>query len=474
MIGEKRGEPERRAIRVTEEKKGKRIFGTNGVRGVVGEDMTPELVLGIGAALGSMRRGRIAVGRDTRTSGPALASALRAGILATGCDVVDLGVLPTPALQFIVRDGFAAGAMVTASHNPPEYNGVKVIDTDGTEMGDDQAIQLEDRLFARRFELAPWDRVGRQVTAPDRVEDYLSAVAGRFPPGTGGGLTVVVDPGSGAGCRTTPEILTRMGCRVHTLNAIEDGTFPNRAPEPSAEGLAPLAQMVVATHAALGLAHDGDADRTVFIDEKGGFLEENREFGLVARSMCAERRGVVVAPVSTSLVVGEVAEKLGCTIDYTAVGSIYVARRMMQLIAKGTPVVMGGEGNGGLIYPAHQFCRDGAMTAATVVSIVARAGKPLSELADSLPRYSMIKEKIRTGDARALVRDLTRRYEGEKPDLTDGMRLNREGSWALVRPSGTEPLVRITVESRKEGEARDLLAEIRDAIGASPAGVGPR
>ncbi|HXW98842.1 MAG TPA: phosphoglucosamine mutase, partial [Methanomicrobiales archaeon] len=253
-------------------------------------------------------------------------------------------------------------------------------------------------------------------------------------------------------------------------NAIEDGTFPNRAPEPSAEGLAPLARMVTATGAALGLAHDGDADRTVFIDEKGRFLEENREFGLVARSMCAERRGVVVAPVSTSLIVEEVASGFGCTVDYTAVGSIYVARRMMQLIAKGTPVVMGGEGNGGLIYPAHQFCRDGAMTAATVVSLVSRAGKPLSELAGSLPRYHMIKEKIRTGDAHALVRDLISRYEGEKPDLTDGMRLNRDGSWVLVRPSGTEPLVRITVESRKEKEAQGLLAEIRETIDAAPSG----
>jgi len=449
-----------------EGKAGKRLFGTNGVRGVVGEDMTPELVLGIGAALGSMRKGRIAVGRDTRTSGPALVSALSAGIMATGSDVVDLGVLPTPALQYLVRGGFTAGAMVTASHNPPEYNGVKVIDTDGTEMGDSEVIQLEDRLFARRFELAPWNRVGRQVSAPDRIEEYLSAVAGRFPPGAGEGLTVVVDPGSGAGSRTTPEILTRMGCRVHTLNAREDGTFPNRAPEPSAEGLVPLSQMVKATRAALGMAHDGDADRTVFIDEKGRFLEENREFALIARSLCQERKGVIVAPVSTSRIVEDVSSELGSSVDYTAVGSIYVARRMLDLIAGGTPVVMGGEGNGGLIYPGHQFCRDGAMTAAKMVSLVALSDKPLSEMADSLPRYHMIKEKIRIGNARALVADLVGRYSPEKPDLTDGIRLNRDESWALVRASGTEPLVRITVESRRRDQAEDLLGEILDAIHA--------
>jgi phosphomannomutase / phosphoglucomutase len=445
---------------------GKRLFGTNGVRGVVGQDMNPELVLRIGTALGSMRRGRIAVGRDTRTSGPALASALSAGILATGCDVVDAGVLPTPALQYIVRGRFSAGAMVTASHNPPEYNGVKVIDTDGTEMGDDQVILLEERIFSRRFELAPWDRIGRQSSAPYLAEEYLAAVTGHFPTRTGVGIPVVVDPGSGAGAITTPEILTRMGCRVHTLNATPDGTFPNRPPEPSAEGLLPLARMVAATGAAMGIAHDGDADRTVFIDERGRYLEENREFGLIARAMCAEKKGVVVAPVSTSRIVEEVAGEAGSTVDYTPVGSIYVARRMMELIAGGTPVVMGGEGNGGLIYPAHQFCRDGAMTAAKMVSLLSQSGKPLSELAGSLPEYHMIKEKIRTEDAHALVGSLVRRYAPDKPDLTDGMRLNRDESWALVRASGTEPIVRILVESRKKGEGEGLLAEIRDAIRA--------
>jgi phosphomannomutase/phosphoglucomutase len=442
----------------------KRLFGTNGVRGVVGQDMNPELVLGIGAALGSMRRGRIAVGRDTRTSGMALASALKAGLMATGSDVVDLGILPTPALQYIVRGRFIAGAMVTASHNPPEYNGVKVIDTDGTEMGDSEVIQLEDRLFSRRFELSPWNRVGRQSSAPWMIEEYLAAVAGQFPPGTGEGLTVVVDPGSGAGSGTTPEILTRMGCQVHTLNATPDGTFPNRAPEPSAEGLEPLAQMVKATHAAIGMAHDGDADRTVFVDEKGRFIEENREFALIARSLCREKKGVIVTPVSTSRIIEEVAGESGCTVDYTAVGSIYVARRMMDLIARGTPVVMGGEGNGGLIYPDHQFCRDGAMTAAKMVSLLSLSGESLSEMAGSLPQHHMIKEKIRIGNSKALIASLVERYAAERPDLTDGLRLNRDDAWVLIRASGTEPLVRITVESKKKRKAGDLLEEILDAI----------
>jgi phosphomannomutase/phosphoglucomutase len=331
-------------------------------------------------------------------------------------------------------------------------------------MGDREVIQLEDQFFSRHFELSPWNRVGRQTSAPGMIEEYLAAVVAYFPPGTGDGITVVVDPGSGAGSGTTPEILTRMGCRVHTLNATPDGTFPNRAPEPSAEGLEPLGQMVKATHAAMGIAHDGDADRTVFVDEKSRFIEENREFALIVRSLCHEKKGVVVTPVSTSRIIEEVAVELGCSVDYTAVGSIYVARRMMDLIAGGTPVVMGGEGNGGLIYPDHQFCRDGAMTAAKMVSLLSLSGKSLSEMAGSLPRYHMIKEKIQIGNSHALVASLAGRYVDESPDLTDGIRLNRDDSWALVRASGTEPLVRITVESKKKGKAEDLLEEIHEAI----------
>jgi phosphomannomutase/phosphoglucomutase len=170
--------------------------------------------------------------------------------------------------------------------------------------------------------------------------------------------------------------------------------------------------------------------------------------------------------VSTSRIVEDVSSELGSSVDYTAVGSIYVARRMLDLIAGGTPVVMGGEGTGGLIYPGHQFCRDGAMTAAKMVSLVALSGKPLSEMADSLPQYHMIKEKIRIGNARALIADLVGRYSPEKPDLTDGIRLNRDESRALVRASGPEPLVRITVESVRRDKAEDLLGEILDAIHA--------
>ncbi|HPM61786.1 MAG TPA: phosphoglucosamine mutase, partial [Methanoregulaceae archaeon] len=185
---------------------GKRLFGTNGVRGITGADMTPALALSIGLALGSMRTGSIAVGRDTRTSGPALCSAVKAGLLATGCDVTDCGILPTPALQYLVKEHFDAGAVITASHNPPEYNGVKVIEPDGTEMGDEETIRLEAKILDERVPLSPWNATGREVQAPHLVREYTDAVVKKFPAGIGEGITVAVDPGCGAACATTPEI----------------------------------------------------------------------------------------------------------------------------------------------------------------------------------------------------------------------------------------------------------------------------
>jgi phosphomannomutase/phosphoglucomutase len=450
-----------------EMQKGKQMFGTNGVRGVVGEEMTPALVLKIGAALGSMRKGTIAVGRDTRTSGEALAHALKAGLLMTGCNVVDMGILPTPALQYIIKTNrFDGGAMITASHNPPEYNGVKIIEADGTEMSDEETIRLEDRFFAGEFNVASWDRVGAETAAPDRIEEYIQAVVGHFPAGIGEGMTVVVDPGSGPATLTTPIILSRMGCRVHTINARLDGTFPGRMPEPTPEGLQPLSEMVIATGAAFGVAHDGDADRAVFVDNKGCYIEENYEFGLVEDYICSRNPGgLVVTPVATSRLIREIAERHGCTVDYTPVGSIYVARRMIELMDKGKKVSFGGEGNGGLIYADHQFCRDGGMTAAMMVAVLAsHNGRELSEIRDGLPVYHLVKEKHHVGDPAALVRVVEEAFSGETVEKIDGIKIVRDDVWALVRASGTEPMVRIMIESKDPAVADAMYREIMQVV----------
>jgi phosphomannomutase/phosphoglucomutase len=442
----------------------KRLFGTNGVRGIAGKDMTPELVLSIGCAFGSMRCGHIAVGRDTRTSGETLINAVKAGLLATGCDVVDCGILPTPALQYLIKEQFDGGAMITASHNPPEYNGVKIIEADGTEMGDEETLELERRIFDRDFAIRPWDQVGREVQVPDLVDQYINAILGKFLPDIGKGMLVVVDPGSGPACRTTPEILKKLGCRVLTVNGVMDGRFPNRMPEPTPEGLAALSSLVVNSGASFGIAHDGDADRAVFVDEKGNYVEENREFALIARHICRDRNGLVVTPVSTSQLVEAVASAEGCTVTYTRVGSIYVARTMHTLIREGKDVVLGGEGNGGLIFPGHQFCRDGGMTAAVMVSILSSTGETISGLVGKLPERFMIKDKIRTTRGQDIVTRLKDVFSHEQIDLTDGIKITRGSTWGLVRASGTEPLIRIIVEADDKKNAESFHGELKKLV----------
>jgi phosphomannomutase/phosphoglucomutase len=447
---------------MTEKKK--QLFGTNGVRGIVGELITPELVMKIGMAVGTMRPGTIAVGMDTRTSGPALINAMKAGLMATGCDVIDCGILPTPALQYIVMNRYDAGVVITASHNPGAYNGVKVIEKDGTEMDDDGSIEIEERVFSYNFDLKEWKDVGVVIPEGDLVQKYVKGVVSKVPTNIGEGMKVVIDPGCGAAYRTTAEILQSIGCQVFTLNAYPDGNFPARDPEPSVEGLAPLADMVVGTGAAFGVAHDGDADRAVFIDDKGRFVEENKEFALIAEYMCSQRKGILVTPVSTSRLIETVVSPYGCTVDYTAVGSIYVARRMRALLAEGKPVSFGGEGNGGLIYPDHQFCRDGGMTAAMMVTLLTSKKQPLSSLVDALPPSIMLKHKFHTGNAEKILAAVQEKFSSDSLNLVDGIRIDRKDAWALIRSSGTEPLVRLYVESPEQATAKAFEQEILSCI----------
>lgn len=442
----------------------KRLFGTNGVRGIVGRELTPELVLSIGESFGAMRKGRIAVGRDTRTSGETLIKAVKSGLIAVGCDVTDCGILPTPAHQYLVKDQFDGGVMITASHNPPEYNGVKIIESDGTEMGDEEILKLEQKIFDRSYTPKSWEHVGHETIAPHLINDYITAIANLFPGKPGTGITVVVDPGSGPACATTSQILTRMGCRVLTINGIMDGTFPGRLPEPSPDGLKGLAALVVSSGAAFGVAHDGDADRAVFIDENGRFVEENQEFALIADHICSQKKGVIVTPVSTSQMVEIVAKKNNCTVIYTPVGSIYVARTMRALIENGSPVIFGGEGNGGLIFPEHQFCRDGGLTAAMMVAILSSPEKKLSLLLEQLPKRHMIKDKISAVGGTAILEALKSAYSHGIIDETDGLKIFKGNSWALVRASGTEPLIRIIIDAEDGEQGRALRNEIMNTI----------
>lgn len=446
----------------------KKFFGTNGARGVTGKDMNPSFALGIAEAYGTLLGpGKtVGIGMDTRTSGPALDAAVKAGLTACGCNVIDFGILPTPALQYVILSKkLDGGVMITASHNPPEYNGIKIIEADGTEMGDERTIQIEQIYLNGESKPADWDKLGTAAEDFEAYKLYIDAIVSGFPENIGKGMTVAIDPGCGAACKTAPEIFKRLGCDVVVINPEFDGHFPGRLPEPSEEGLKNLSAAVVKSGAVFGIAHDGDADRAVFVDETGKFMDGNITLALLA-SYYAEQQpgGEIVTPVSSSGIIEAAGKEYGCTTLYTVVGSPYVARTMREELDMGRNVIIGGEGNGGVIYPKHQFCRDGGMSGAVLLALLAARNVPLSALIAKLPKYTMYQEKRTTPKAKEITAHMKEFFKDIPMDTRDGIRITKGGAWALIRPSGTEPLIRVYAESQDAAEAKELLDVILNEI----------
>ncbi len=433
----------------------KRLFGTNGVRGVINEDMNVDIALRLSKAIGTWLNGGTAtIGTDTRLSNHMLKSAVASGLMATGCDVIDIGEVPTPALQMYTKKKAELGVGITASHNPPKFNGIKCIDGDGTELVRWKEEEIEKLYFSHEFKTVDWKSVGR-FSSDDGIVRYNQAVI------TGvdrdiiknGKLKVIVDCANGVGAYSTPVILRDLGCTVITLNAQPDGTFPGHESEPIERNLQDLISMVKETDADLGIANDGDADRAIFIDENGRFLHGDRTLTLIAKNEVEKHGGgTVVTPVSSSSSVKDVVEEGGGTLIYTAVGSPIVAREMIKREA-----IFGGEENGGLIFADHQYCRDAGMTAAKVVELVAKKG-PLSSLVDSLAQYSLDKRGVECAEGlkKQLMEELKSFYKERDYDDTDGFKIYYDEGWVLIRPSGTEPKVRIYSEAKDNKSAEYL------------------
>lgn len=434
-----------------------RLFGTNGIRGVVGRDLTPDLVMNVGRAVATTwGRGPMAVGRDTRSSGPMLRGAVVSGLLASGAHVVDFGVLPTPALQFCVKDrGLAGGVIVTASHNPAEWNGIKVVDGHGMEIPRETEEGIEGLVASKAFASPAWRDVGNLASVGDGPDRYIRAITAKVDRGAIGKRRphVVVDPGNGAACHTTPFLLRELGCRVTTINAQPDGAFPGRKPEPTAENLAALRALVRALGADVGIAHDGDADRAAIVDERGEFVDGDRLLALLAGEVVRRTPGLVVTPVSSSSCVEDVVRAAGGRVEYTRVGAPLVARAIY-----GKGAVFGGEENGGMIFPEHLFARDGGMTAAKVVELLAVRGETFSSLLAAIPRYHLRKASVPCPpDRREAVMARVRELAGDrKVDATDGLKVYGEGGWVLLRPSGTEAILRIYAEGKTAEQAESM------------------
>lgn len=426
------------------------LFGTNGVRGIANEEITPEMALDLGRVIATLKPGKIAVACDTRISSQMLKSATLAGIMSAGSDAIDLGVAPTPALQFYSKQNKIPGVVVTASHNPREYNGIKFIQENGAEFFREMDEESEKVYLSKKFRFAKWNEVGKLIY-DDCIDSYINAIVDEVE------LTkryrVVVDCGNGASYLTSPEILRRLGCEVYSINSHPDGRFPTRNPEPIEKELELLKKAVVDFKADFGVAHDGDADRAVFINEKGEFVSEDAMLALMAKYYVSKNRGgIVVTPVSSSRCVEDVVKEEGGEIIYTAVGSPVVAKVMIE---KGA--IFGGEGNGGLIFPEHLFARDGGMSIAKVLQLIDETSKKLSELIAEIPKYYMIKGKVECRNKEKVLSAL--RKEFPEANHVDGVRINFEDGWILIRPSGTEPIARIYAEGKTRERAEELYRE---------------
>ncbi|MGB0653041.1 MAG: phosphoglucosamine mutase [Thermoplasmatota archaeon] len=448
------------------------LFGTNGVRGLVGSSMTPELALRLGKAVGSWLQpgDKLAIGTDARASRDMLKGAFCAGVQSTGVHTVDLGVLASPGIQLYVRDkGFAAGAIITASHNPPEWNGIKLIAPDGTETSQDEEAEVEALYDSQAFRTAGWADVGEGGTDAEAAQYYIDAVLSQVdvPAIQAAGLKVVLDPGGGAGCVTAPRLMEALGVQVVPLSCELDGAFSDRPSEPTPANSAACIAAVKEHGADLGILQDGDADRAVFITENGDYIwgDTTLALGCLHELKRHPKGSVVCTAVSSGSCVADAVEAAGGKLEWTVVGSPVVAREMLRLGS-----VFGGEDNGGLMFTRHQVCRDGLMAMAFMLELIATTGRRFSDLVSDIPSYSLVKDKVPVAEEQkqALLAKLQEAAPSEEGvqdvDGRDGVKCYTDDGWVLVRPSGTEPIYRVQAEARTAERAQALVDHFKSVL----------
>lgn len=446
------------------------MVSVSGMRGHVGKDLTPELVARHAAALGEWVRSRgggsVVVGRDSRTSGEMFAHAATAGFMSVGIDVIDVGVVPTPTVQMAVEHHHAgAGLIITASHNPIEWNALKFVGPDGIFLDAESGATV--RAAAERGPVrAGWDTIGRLTRDSGAVDRHLDAVLALPEIDVEAirrrGFVVAFDAVRGAGGPAMRALFERLGVTAHGINLEADGRFP-REPEPVPANLGELGELVRRTGAAVGIAVDPDVDRLALVDERGEPIGEDYTLALAVRAVLAARPAsagipTVVVNLSTSLVVEDAARDFGARFLRAPVGEANVARAML---AEGA--VIGGEGNGGVMYPGLHIGRDAPLAAALVLQHLAATDRSLSELVAGAPAYRIVKAKMpRGGDLGATYAAMRRAFPDASADERDGLRLGWQDRWLHVRPSGTEPIIRLIAEAPTEREAEELIAVARN------------
>ncbi|MGF7117894.1 phosphoglucosamine mutase [Methanobacterium oryzae] len=433
-----------------------RLFGTSGIRGKIGIEITLDLITAVGMAAATYIGGKgrkVVIGYDTRTSNKMVENAITAGILQCGSDVIRLGMVPTPLVGYAAMKLKAdLGIMITASHNPSEYNGIKLWNPTGMAYTQDQERTIEKIVYEKSFQEVSWEDIGNIEDNNSIIYDYMDDLLDNV--NIKGNLKVVVDCASGAGSYISPLVLRKAGCDVITLNCQPDGFFPGRMPEPSPANLSELMKVVKATGADLGIAHDGDADRMVAIDDGGVMADFDKLLALVS----SEIGGKIVTTVDASFSVDKSMEKVGGEVIRTKVGDVHVAEVIVESNAS-----FGGEPSGTWLHPDFCMCPDGILSALKVIEIVEKNGS-LSKLLNEIPSYPTIREKVKCENIQKTL--IMERVKEELPDkfdnvsdvnFIDGVRISMDdGSWVLIRPSGTEAYIRITLEGKNMEKAEKI------------------
>jgi len=441
-------------------------IGITGVRGIVGETFTPEVAVGFAQAFATyLDSGRILVCRDTRLSGPMVRSAVVAGLLAAGCEVIDLGICPTPSLQLAVTwlkaDG---GIAVTAGHNPAQWSALKFVRGDGLYLNPLQAEELLDIFHQGEFAKATWNKIQTAIQLQDPIEHHIESLKNAFDTSAikARRLKVAVDCCNGACSRLIPRWLAELGCEVVAINDDPTATFPHQ-PEPTPETMAQLSAVVKAGHADIGFAHDADGERLGIVTELGDPLSEESTLALATLIRLEQNAGPIVTNISTTRAMEQIAARYGGSVVRTQVGQTYISEAVLEHDA-----VLGGEGSGGVTVPQVQLTHDSAAAVGLILEGLARSGDRISDVVHRLPRLFMLKHNLAVEPNRlySVLQDFRVAVEREQLayDLTDGIRVDLPLGWIHVRASNTESMIRVIVEAEDEAKARCLLDWVRDRL----------
>ena len=436
-----------------------KLFGSSGVRAIVNVALTPVLVAEIGSAIVTFSKAeKILVGRDTRVSGLMVENALVSGFLAGGANVDCLGVVPTPVLAYLTRELKAnVGVMITASHNPPQYNGIKIFNSEGVAYNEENQSEIERIMEHKSFKLADWQKIG-EAAFIDKSHLYLEVIKKTVK--LDRKWRVTVDPGCGATCYLAPASLRSLGCEAMAINAQPDGFFPARISEPNAESWMSLRKIVKNLGADVGIAYDGDGDRAAFIDEDGCFVDFDRILAAYAAYVVKRKSGgVVVTNVEASMCVENAVEAYGGKVVRVRVGDVYVAEAIKQHHA-----IFGGEPCGAWIHPQIHYCPDGILTSVLLLKALEDEDKMLSEFVSETPHYKTLRENAAcTNETKYKVMEKVENGlksifpSYRQVSTVDGVRLTVADGWILVRMSGTEPVIRLTVEGESLKATKEIM-----------------